>query len=219
MALNVLRRLAEWLENYQDAIPVDSRDLAEELREACEEFEGRLRKALFADIKDRPWAPRGRVGDYVLGEDDAFAAPQSFLFSNPHLPEEWRRALWQNVKPRLWDGEHFGVRLREGEGQHRCGMVWFAWSGMFIWNLAAIDPEAAREGFERLSLRRRAEIEPRQWVGLWSHSDVTWAYHGAPADQIPGTTRVGYVKPFPIPCAHVHAWPLMLWFAALGETE
>jgi len=216
MAVDVLRRLGAWLDSSAELLGVQ-RQLAADVRDACREYEEWLRKTLFADLEGRPWVPRGRVGDEVLGDDDAFAAPQAFAFSNPELPEERRRALWHAVKPRLWDGEHFGVRLREGEGKHRCGMVWYAWTGMFALGLADIEPDAARETLERLSLRRRAAVEPRQWMGLWSNSDVTWAYHGAGPGKIPGTTRVGYVKRFPHFCAHVHAWPLMLWYRLRRE--
>ncbi|MFW6286526.1 MAG: hypothetical protein ACOC29_01165 [Candidatus Sumerlaeota bacterium] len=211
MAIYVLRRLGEYLGANIDKID-GQKKLAADLRDACRQHEGRLRQAIFTDLEARPWVPRGRVGDHVLGDEDAFAAPQAFIFNNPDLPEKRRREIWENVKPRLWDGEPFGVLLREGTGKHRCGMVWYAWSGMFALGLADIDPDAAREAIERLGLRRRAEKEPGQWMGLWSNSDVTWGYTTTPEGEIPGTTRVGYVKRSPHFCAHVHAWPLMLWF-------
>ncbi len=211
MALHCLRRLAGWLDrHYQDL--GDQSELAVKIRDAAREYEARVRKALFDDIEGRPWVPRGRVGNHILGDEDAFCAPQAFIINNTDLPLERRLEIWNNVKPRLWDGEPFGVLLREGAGNHRCGMVWYAWTGMFTWALADIDPDAAREGLERLSLRRRAEKEPRQWMGLWSNSDVTWGYQTTPEKEIPGTTRVGYVKRSPHYCAHVHAWPLMLWY-------
>ncbi len=211
MAIHVLRKLHQWLDQNPGASPTQQ-SLLTRLRDASREYEGRLRNALFDDLQDRQWVPRGRVGDHVLGDTDAFAAPQAFIFNNPDLPEARRREIWDAVKPRLWDGEPFGVLLREGEGQHRCGMIWYAWSGMFAWALTDIEPDAAREALDRLSLRRRAELEPEQWMGLWSNSDVTWGYSVKLKGQIPGTTRVGYVKPFPHFCAHVHAWPLMLWY-------
>ncbi|MFP4352830.1 MAG: hypothetical protein ACLFTU_08375 [Puniceicoccaceae bacterium] len=211
MALNVLRRVGAWMEAHADELG-DQAATARAIAAAALDLEKRLREALFSDLENRPWAPRGRVEDHVLGEDDAFAAPQIFLLSNPDLPEARRREIWDNVRPRVWDGEPFGVLLREGVGKHRCGMVWYAWSGMFITELADLDEDAAREGFERLSLRRRAERAPDQWVGLWSHSDCTWGYSLDWGDgKIPGTCRVGYMKPFPHFCAHVHAWPLMIW--------
>jgi hypothetical protein len=211
MALNVLRRVGNWLRNHADGLG-EQQALAHDIDTACTDFEAKLRKALFADMEARPWAPRGRVGDDFLGEKDVFAASQAFLLSNPDLPQSRRREIWNNVRPRIWDGEPFGVLLREGVGKHRCGMVWYAWSGLFIAELVVLDPEAAKEGFERLSLRRRAEIAPDQWVGLWSNSDCTWGYSGDWGNgEIPGTCRVGYVKPFPHFCAHVHAWPLMIW--------
>jgi hypothetical protein len=209
LALHVLRTLGDWLEAHGGSFGAQEA-LAEEIRDACRDYKGELREALVRDMQGRPWVPRGRVGDEVLGGDDAFAAPQAFIFNNPDIPRERREEIWAAVRPRLWDDEPFGVRLREGQGRHRCGMVWYAWTGMFAWGLAEIDPEAAREAVERLSLRRRAQIQPDQWVGLWSHSDVTWSYNRA-GGGIPGTTRVGYVKRFPHFCAHVHAWPVALW--------
>ncbi len=211
MALNVLRRMGQWLASKADALGKQSA-LAREIAAAALDLEERLRQALFSDLEGRTWAPRGRVGDHLLGEDDAFLAPQTFLLSSPDLPEQRRREIWDNVRPRLWDGEPFGLLLREGTGKHRCGMIWYAWSGMFITELSQLDKEAAREGFERMSLRRRAEIAPDQWVGLWSNSDCTWGYtHEWGGGKLPGTCRVGYMKPFPHFCAHVHAWPLMIW--------
>ena len=216
MSLHVLRRMGNWLQDHAGKLG-DQATLAKEIAAACEEIESRIRHILFEDIKDRPWVPRGRVGDHVLGEEDAFAAPQIFILSNPDLPEERRNEIWNNVRPRIWKDEPYGVLLREGEGRHRCGMVWFAWSGMFITELAGLDKEAAKEGLERMSLRRRAEITPDQWVGLWSNSDCTWGFSGD-FEQVPGTCRVGYMKPFPHFCAHVHAWPLMIWLR-LQETQ
>ena len=206
LAIHVLDRLVAVLGAHAPAA---------ELVRAAGDHAAALRRALDRELDGRSWCPRGRVGDEVLGDDDAFCMPQAFLIGDPKRDPAQRQAIWQAVKPRIWDDEPFGVRLREGAGRHRCGMVWYAWSGHFISNLMTIDPAAAREGFERLSLRRRAEREPRQWIGLWSQSDITWAYQGS--TQTPGTTRIAYVAPFPHFCAHAHAWPLQIWLQLQRE--
>ncbi len=210
LALRVLRRIAHWLGEHSADLG-DQRELALSIVEMADALERQIREAFTKDLEGRPWIPRARVGKFVLGEEDAFSLPHSFFLGNPGFPLEQRERIWQNIKPLLWDGEPLGVLLRSGKDVSRSGMAWFAWLGLLSTELCELAPEDAEEGLERLRLKRRAQIYPRQWVGLWSHSDGTFSHRNTPAGAIPGTFRVTYVQRFPHFCAHVHAWPIMVW--------
>ncbi|MFW5845277.1 MAG: hypothetical protein ACOCXJ_03530, partial [Planctomycetota bacterium] len=109
MAVHVLDRLGLVLAASGAADP-----RCQAIIRAAQDLADQLRQALDRDLDGRPWCPRGRCGDQVLGADDVFSAAQSFLLGDDARDHAWRQALWRRIRPAVWDGERFGVRLRSG---------------------------------------------------------------------------------------------------------
>ena len=186
-------------------------------------YRGELLPALLAELGDRPFLPRARVGARMIGVDELFFEPQPWILAIDEIPRERRRSLWAEVRRRVWEGEGKGARLRERPGHGENGGVWYALNGPLVLALADLDPDAARETLARLSLARHRQDHPEAWVGAWSGPDcwdpyatsagdevVAWEGYGGPLR--PGRCR-SYLDSFPVCCAHAHAWPLYGWLA------
>jgi cellobiose phosphorylase len=190
------------------------------LRAALNDYRGGLLQAFLADWGDRPFVARAYAGNEAVGLDEMYFEPQPYVLALPEVPLARRRALWKEIKRRVWDGEKKGARQREVPGSRENGGFWFALNGPLAVNLRDVDRRAAEECLQRMTLTRHAQDYPDYWIGMWSAPDSFDSSCVSPAvsasDQDDFTAQGGlvprYVQPFPVFCAHAHAWPLYVWF-------
>jgi len=223
-----LLTLKECADQIELAIPVmeTGEQKAGELIEAMRKFRAQLFDAVMADRGKRPFVPRAHVGDFTVGENEMFLEPQPFLVGNEDIPLEQRKKLWSEVKKRLFDGEIQGARQRETGGTRASGGVWYALNGPLATFLARVDTEAAEKVLQKMTMANFAEHFPDYWVGMWSggdswdsaigkpFNDTEFRWGGTISTITPQAGRGNpYIYPFPVFCAHAHAWPLFAWLA------
>lgn len=229
LALHVLGSLADAL----DALPPDAGasaatlDEARRLARALRSTRASLLDAFLKDWGDADFPVRARIGrDLVVGDKELFLEPLGFILGLPEVPEERRHRLWDLIRERLMDREMLGARQRETPGSRENGGIWHALNGNLVTGLARLDRDAARDFAARMGLRQHRRHFPDQWVGQWSGGDShdpsatradtddsSFSWDGGYGG--PGNTagRVApYLYPFPVFCAHAHAWPLQAHF-------
>lgn len=231
LALHVLGALADALEGLRPGSGASAATLdeARRLARALRAARATLLDAFLKDWGDADFPVRARIGrDLVIGDKELFLEPLGFILGLPEIPEERRRRLWTLIQERLMNGESLGARQRETPGSRENGGIWHALNGNLVTGLAKLDPAAARAFAEHMGLRRHRQCFPGQWVGQWSGGDS----HDPSATRAPDKAADGsfrwdgdyggagdtagrvspYLYPFPVFCAHAHAWPLQAHF-------
>ena len=183
------------------------------------------------DWGDADFPVRARVGrEFAVGETEMFLEHLGFILAIPEIDEARRRRLLALIEARLMNGEVLGARQRETPGSRENGGIWHALNGNLLTGLAALDPAKARIFAEAMTLRRHSREFPTQWVGQWSggdSQDPSLPAAGKTAESAPDAdyarqNRAGrvnpYLYPFPVFCAHAHAWPLMAHHLLNGKS-
>lgn len=235
LAIHVLGELALALESLAGLQPdalAERPELAVEresirLAKALRSYRADLLEAFIRDWGDAPFPVRARVGEKVaIGQDELFLEPLGFILAIPEIPKERKVGLCQEIEARLMNGEVLGARQRERPGTRESGGIWYALNGNLLVGLATLDSSKARDLARRMSLRHHAAEFPHRWVGQWSGPDsydssavllpdgssqsFSWSADYASNRRPGGHNR--YLDPFPVFCAHAHAWPLMAHF-------
>jgi cellobiose phosphorylase len=212
MAVSVLGDL---LESF-DALDEDSAlkpwesELAD-FTEAVRVYRTGLLDALLRDWGDGPFLKRAYIGtDNELGESSMIYEPQPHLLAIPEIPLEKRKALWQQIRNRVYDPEQKGARQSEvplgssdAGGSRENGGFWYALNGPLIKGLLELDPGEAEKAAQKMTLLGHAEQFPDYWVGMWSGPD-SFDSSLLPSEGMSSS----YTREFPVFCAHAHAWPL-----------
>jgi len=216
----VLGKLRIVLESCSASLPSERQPVAGRLAKAAGDFRSEILEAFLTDWGERAFPARARVGDFFWGRESMVAETMAWALQIDELPLARRMALLREVQARLLDGEPKGMRQAESPttggggpaGERENGGFWFALQGPLTAAVAGLDAETARELAERMGLRRHAEAWPGEWIGAWSGPDS----FNSPAFGLSDAVAP-YVHPFPLYCAHAHAWPLWCALKACGK--
>jgi cellobiose phosphorylase len=214
MCLALFPELMTALERAAGATATARSTRLRQLAAGLRSYDQTLRKAFLADLGDRDYAARAYAAGEAEGRDEMFLEPQPYLLMLDELPWERRRKLCREIERRLLTGETKGARNREVPGMRETGGFWYALHGPFALFARHLNRELAVTLLDRMSLRNHAVHYPNNWVGLWSGGDSFNSDALAPG--LRGKVNE-YLFPFPVFCAHAHAWPLFCWSALQTE--
>ncbi len=215
MAVKHLGELAGILEKMKAAGNLAGYEKrSESLIKAMNDYQQELFNTMVDDMGSRDFLSRAYIGDKVhVGEESLFLEPQVFALGIKEMPVERRKKMWQAIKERVWKMEKKGARQNEIplgsnyedalKGTRENGGFWFSLNGPMIVNLIDVNRDDAQKALYKITLQNHAEQFPNYWVGMWSGGD-SFDSSLLPTE---GLTNK-YLFPFPVFCAHAHAWPL-----------
>lgn len=222
MAIVYLEQLAEGLQKVKnDPALKDQQERINQLVLAIEDYRSRQLENIQKNWGSKAWTPRLLVGNHVFGQDTIFNETQCYVIGIKDLPKEKRQKLWQAVWEESGNGETIACRYTSeplhisppGEdptaklGEHELGGIWYYTNAPLIVNYSDIDLAASQEAFQRMTLLQHAKDYPNYWVGMWSAPDAL----NSSISPDEGTTST-YTRPFPVYCAHPHAWLLWMYY-------
>lgn len=215
MAAKYLKELPDILEQMKETGKLnDLENKTNILISAMRDYQHEILNGLIDDMGDREFLSRAYIGkDVHVGEKNLFLEPQIFALGITDLSMNKRKKIWKSVKTRVWEMEKKGARQNEiplgsdyedvSKGSRENGGFWFSLNGPLIVNLIDVDRSAAEDALYKITLMNHARQFPNYWVGMWSGGD-SFDSSLLPTE---GLTNK-YLFPFPVYCAHSHAWPL-----------
>ena len=221
MAALYLKELADGLEKIKgDKELAGQEGRVEKLIKALSGYSSQQRDNILENWGENPWVPRLLIGDKVFGKDTIFNETQCYVIGLKDIPNERRIALWKAVQEKSANGEKKGCRYtnvplrispgtdpNDKVGEHEMGGVWYYTNAPLIVGYSDVDKQASIEAFKKLTFMQHAKDYPNYWIGMWSAPD---AINSSISDD-EGTTS-SYTRPFPVYCAHPHAWNLWMYF-------
>ena len=177
-----------------------------------------LRQQLFdAYMKDwgsRRYPRRMYFAGKAYGETQMFLDHLGFTLQISDLPAERKRALYTEMRQRLYAGEKLGAREQEKPeltsddiepGSRENGGFWYSLNGPAILGIATFDKQEAWARLKQMSLANGARQFPQYWSSYWSAADNIESSL-MPSEGLPDQTHI--YPDIAIACAHVHAWML-----------
>jgi len=226
-AIYYFDKMSKFLTTHINSIPLENRKKALNLAKAMDDYKNVLFNNLIKVWGNKPYLPRLLLGDIVFGQDTMFLESQCYTLGLTDLPVEKRKALWSEVKTRLFDPEKTASRIYDKAittpiddgsgnlindisnlGEHENGGSWNYLHVPTMVSILDIDRNSAQLGLKKILLITHAKLYPNYWVGMWTGPD---SYNSSLAGANEGL-GCDYTRPFPVYCAHQHAWPLWLYF-------
>ena len=177
-----------------------------------------LRQQLFdAYMKDwgsRRYPRRMYFAGKAYGETQMFLDHLGFTLQISDLPAERKRALYTEMRQRLYAGEKLGAREQEKPeltsddiepGSRENGGFWYSLNGPAILGIATFDKQEAWARLQQMSLANGARQFPQYWSSYWSAADNIESSL-MPSEGLPDQTHI--YPDIAIACAHMHAWML-----------
>jgi hypothetical protein len=227
MAIYNMALLSESLEKMKDDKKLSP--CKKELNDfilAMQDYKKELFQSLSVVWGNHPYPCRLMMNDIVYGQDTMFLESQAYTVGIKDFSLEKRQALWKEIKTRLFDPEKKACRIYdkpftfpviesdgtvknvpEWLGEHESGGTWNYLHTPMMVGIMDIDRASAEEGLKKITLMHHAEIYPDYCVGMWSGPD---SYNSSFSNNEGLGSE--YTRPFPLYCAHQHAWPLWLYF-------
>lgn len=174
--------------------------------------------AFLNDMSGRAFPRRMYFNGKAYGDDNMFLEPMGYTLQINELDVPSKKALFNEIKNRLYNGEKLGAREQEDpefddeefdKGSRENGGFWWALNGPVIVGVLQFDKAEARKLFENMTLKNMSEKFSEYWSSYWSAADNQESSllieEGLP-DQ-----SVTYWN-IPVYCAHPHAWILYCWY-------
>jgi len=104
------------------------------------------------ELENRTFSKRMYYLDQSYGDDNMFLEPQGYMMQIPELDLEKKKALYSEMKKRLYAGEKLGAREQQTPefideefhpGSRENGGFWYALNGPVIVGLASFDKAEA----------------------------------------------------------------------------
>lgn len=219
MAITILRSMVSELKKAENAPALkQSKVSIPVLCESMELYHSKVSDAFMKDLGDRTFSRRMYFNGKAFGDDNMFAEPQGYMMQMAELSGDRKKALYEEMKKRIYAGEKLGVRQQqtpefEGDGwepgSRENGGFWWALNGPVILGVALFDKEEATRLLKMMSFDNFAKQFPQYWTSYWAAADniessliieeglpdQTWTYAS-----------------IPVYCAHPHAWMLYCYY-------
>lgn len=170
------------------------------------------------DLGNRTFSKRMYFAGKVYGENNMFLEPQGFMLQMKEISVEKKKALFDEMKKRLYSGEKLGAREQQtpefeseeyDKGSRENGGFWYALNGPVIIGVSQFDTKEATKLLKMMSFDNTAKNFPDYWSSYWSASD-NMESSLIPTEGLPDQTANYSAQP--VYCAHPHAWPLYCYF-------
>lgn len=216
MALSLLPRLSQELDHAAHALPEIGETILP-LLGSMDAYRKQIARAWEKDWGDRAFPARMYVSGHHYGEDQMYLEPMGYTLMMPDLPVARKKALYAEMKKRLYNGEKIGAREQERpefesdhfeKGSRENGGIWYALNGPVILGLADVDREESERLLHNLTLKNAANQFPDYWCGYWSAADVI---ESSLIEEEGLSDQTEDYSAIPVYCAHPHAWVLYGW--------
>jgi cellobiose phosphorylase len=187
-------------------------------KESMELYRKSILDAFMKDLGDRKFPRRMYFNGKAYGEDNMFLEPQGFTLQINELPIERKKALYNEMKKRVYPGEVLGAREQQtpefedtefDKGSRENGGFWWALNGPVILGVAQFDKPEAWRLLKNMSFSHFEEAFPQYWSSYWSAADNVESSL-IPEKGLPDQTD-SYADQ-PVFCAHPHAWILYCYY-------
>ncbi|MCX7697571.1 MAG: hypothetical protein N2Z72_07770 [Bacteroidales bacterium] len=181
-------------------------------------FRTKVLKAFMDDLGELAFSRRMYFNGRSYGDENMFLEPQGFMMQIPELTIERKKALYDEMRKRIYKGEKLGARQQENpefegegweKGSRENGGFWYSLNGPVIVGVSQFDKIEAKRLLKMMSLDNFSKEFPKYWSSYWSASDnvessliieeglpdQTWTYSS-----------------IPVYCAHPHAWFLYCYY-------
>lgn len=206
---------------------LDEAKISEDLRllaQSMRLYHESVREAFLKDWGNLAFPRRMYFAGKCYGEDQMFLEPQGYTLQMEGIPAERKRRLYEEMKQRVYRGEHLGAREQEkpeftddefDAGSRENGGFWYALNGPVVLGVQTFDPREAARLLHGFTLENHSACFPEYWSGYWSGCDQAESSL-LPAEGLPDQSL--YYWRQPVICAHPHAWVLYCWYR-LKEKE
>lgn len=218
MVLSIFQTLIPQLRNAAEVMGEYSAQL-NRLCDSMSLYRESILGAFFADTGDRPFPRRMYFNGKPYGDNNMFLEPQGFTLQINEFPLDRKRALYEEMKKRIYSGEKLGAREQENpelngdngfeKGSRENGGFWWALNGPVIIGVAQFDKAEAMRLLKNMTLQHFSEEFPQYWSSYWSAADNQESSL-IPEEGLPDQT-IDY-SAIPVYCAHPHAWILYCYY-------
>ena len=216
MALSIFGALIPELGRASETLSCSEK--IQRLSQSIALYRQRLLDAFLRDMGERCFPRRMYFNGRAYGDDNMFLEPQGFTLQLDELSEEQKKALYEEMKKRVYTGEKLGAREQEApefedqhfeKGSRENGGFWWALNGPVIIGVAQFDKAEAQRLLKNMTLQHLSEEFPQYWSSYWSAADNLESSL-IPEEGLPDQT-IDY-SAIPVYCAHPHAWILYCYY-------
>ncbi|MGN0425807.1 MAG: GH36-type glycosyl hydrolase domain-containing protein [Acetatifactor sp.] len=216
MALSIFGRMLPELDRAAETVSCSAK--LQRLSQSIALYRQRLLDAFLRDMGERSFPRRMYFNGRAYGDDNMFLEPQGFTLQLDELSEKRKKALYGEMKKRVYDGEKLGAREQEAPefdddhfepGSRENGGFWWALNGPVILGVAQFDKDEAQRLLKDMTLQHLSEEFPQYWSSYWSAADNLESSL-IPEEGLPDQT-IDYAA-IPVYCAHPHAWILYCYY-------
>lgn len=219
MAITILGSLLTELDVAQQK--EDLVGLKQEIRELSKSmsiFRDAVLKSFFDDLGGRTYSRRMYFNGKSYGDENMFLEPQGYMMQINELPIERKKALYEEMKKRVYKGEKLGAREQQipefeadgwEKGSRENGGFWYALNGPVIIGMAQFDKNEAMKLLKMMTFANFSKAFPNYWTSYWSAADNIESSL-IPEEGLPDQTWA--YSDIPVYCAHPHAWILYCYY-------
>jgi len=181
-------------------------------------FRTKVLEAFMDDLGDRSFSRRMYFNGHSYGDENMFLEPQGYMMQMNELNIDRKKALYEEMKKRVYAGEKLGAREQqtpefEGEGWEKGsrenGGFWYALNGPVIIGMAQYDRAEAMRLLKMMTFENFSKSFPNYWSSYWSTADNVESSL-IPEEGLPDQTY--NYSCIPVYCAHPHAWILYCYY-------
>lgn len=188
------------------------------LTESMELYRSKIFTAFFNDLGQRIFPKRMYFNNKPYGEENMFLEPQGFTLQIDEFPIEKKKALYEEMKKRVYKGEKLGAREQEipefedegyDKGSRENGGFWWALNGPTVIGVSKFDKTEANKLLKQMTLDNFSKKFPEYWSAYWSAADNQESSL-IPEEGLPDQSLEYWS--IPVYCAHPHAWILYCYY-------
>ena len=186
--------------------------------ESMKLFHQGVLNAFMKELEGRTYSKRMYYYGQSYGDENMFLEPQGYMMQMKELSLEQKKALYDEMKGRVYAGEKLGAREQQkpqfidnefDPGSRENGGFWYALNGPVIIGLSSFDKIEAMKTLKMMTFDNFSRKFPNYWTSYWSAADNIESSL-IPGEGLPDQTGNFYCQP--VFCAHAHAWPLYCYF-------
>jgi len=219
MALSIFQSLIPSLKSAENIPELTAyRTRIQSIYTSMENYHASLLTAFMNDLGNRTFPRRMYFNGKTYGEDNMFLEPQGYTLMINELAIERKKALYEEMKKRIYPGEKLGARQQQSpefedeefdKGSRENGGFWWSLNGPVIIGVSQIDKQEAIRLLKNMTFIHYAKAFPQYWTSYWSAADNEESSL-IPEEGLPDQTS--NYSDEPVYCAHPHAWILYCYY-------
>lgn len=219
MALSIFQSLIPILKTSQNVPALTAcKTEVQNIYISMESFRAPLLNAFLKDLGNRTFPRRMYFYGKTYGEDNMFLEPQGYTLMINELSVDRKKALYEEMKKRIYPGEKLGAREQQApefedqefdKGSRENGGFWWALNGPVIIGVSQFDKQEAIKLLKNMTFNHYSKVFPQYWTSYWSAADNEESSL-IPEEGLPDQTAS--YSDEPVFCAHPHAWILYCYY-------